>query len=286
MKKLIVVKNIGFCFGVKRTVNIALKALGENRSLSTLGDIVHNPLVMKVLKKKGLKVAQNTREVEKHNCPFIIRSHGLDPEKIKKIKKKGKLIYDATCPSVKNIHLLVKELDKKKYFIIIIGDKNHPEVQALKKYKRSGVFIFQHPEELNIKRKIRKLAVIGQTTLSFRGYLDMVKIVSEKINFEKMVVYNTICKVTEQRQTEALELSSEVEMMLVLGGKNSSNTKKLFQTCRKNNKNTHHIEKIEELNKLPYNRIDSIGITSGTSTPEYFIEEVIKYLKKKDFGGV
>ena len=132
MKKLIVARNTGFCFGVRRTVQTAERLLEKHKCLYSIGDIVHNPLVMNSLKAKGLKVVSGEREVKRG--PFIVRSHGIGPDTICRLKKRGVEIYDATCPSVKKIHSLIKKLDRKKYLIIIIGNENHPEVVALKEY--------------------------------------------------------------------------------------------------------------------------------------------------------
>lgn len=282
MKKLIVAKNIGFCFGVKRSVKMAEKLLKKYSFLYSIGDIVHNPIVIEKLKEKGLKVVENEKEIEK--VPFIIRSHGLGMEKIEKLKKKEIEIYDATCPFVKRVHQLVKKLDNQNYFIIIIGNKFHPEIKAVREYGKRSV-VFENFKTLR-KNKFSKIAVIGQTTLSFSGYMEVVEKLIRNLKFEKILIYNTICKVTEERQKEAEEISRKVDLMLVVGGKKSSNTKKLFEICKKINRNTLHIEKMGELCKISFYKIKSIGITSGTSTPDYFIREVAEYIKNKGFKEV
>ncbi|MCD6408626.1 4-hydroxy-3-methylbut-2-enyl diphosphate reductase [bacterium] len=282
MKKLIIAKNIGFCFGVKRTVEMAEKLLEKSGCLYSIGDIVHNPIVIEKLKEKGLKVVENEEEIEK--VPFIIRSHGLGMKKLEKLKKREVKIYDATCPFVKRVHQLIKKLDIENYFIIIIGNKFHPEIKALKEYG-SKCIVFENFKELR-KFKFSKIAVVGQTTLSFFKYIEIVEKLIEKLKFEEILIYNTICKVTEERQKEAKEISKKVDLMLILGGKKSSNTKKLFEICKENNRMSFHIEKLEELCKIPFYKVNSIGITSGTSTPDYFIREVTEYIKNKGFKEV
>jgi len=282
MKKIIMAKDIGFCFGVRRAVNMAEKILEKNRNLVSIGDIVHNPVVMEKLIKKGLKVFKEDKEIK--TGPFIIRSHGLSPSKIKKLQQRGIEIYDATCPYVKKIHHLIEKLDRENFSIIIIGNRFHPEVMALKEYG-DNVFIFDG-KEIDFKKKFEKVAVIGQTTLSFKKYFSFVKYIVEKIESEEIKVYNTICKVTENRQKQAGEISKRVDAVFILGGKNSSNTTKLYELCKLKNKKSFHIEKMEEFDKIDIHKFNSIGIISGTSTPEEFIKDVVEYLEKNNFKEV
>jgi len=282
LKKIIIAKDIGFCFGVKRAVKIAEEILEKKGKLASLGDIVHNPFVMEQLIKKGLKVYREEKEIK--NVPFIIRSHGLPVSKIKTLEKRQIEIYDATCPYVKKIHYLIENLDKENFFIIIIGNKFHPEVISLKDYGRN---IFVLDEEIkNFNTKFEKVAIIGQTTLSFKKYLELAGKLIKKIESKKTIVYNTICKVTENRQKQATEISREVDAVFILGGKSSSNTTKLYELCKLNNKRSFHIENLEEIDKIDLKKFNSIGIVSGTSTPEEFIDRVLNYLKKNDFKEV
>jgi len=282
MKKIIMAKDIGFCFGVRRAVKMTEKILEKNKNLVSIGDIVHNPVVMEKLIKKGLKVCKEEKEIKKG--PFIIRSHGLSPSKIKKLEGKGIEIYDATCPYVKKVHHLIEKLDRENFLIIIIGNRFHPEVMALKEYG-DNVFVFDG-EGIDFKKKFEKVAIIGQTTLSFKKYFEFVEYLVEKIESKQIRVYNTICKVTENRQKQAKEISRKVDSVFVLGGKNSSNTTKLYELCKLRNKKSFHIEKMGEFDKIDIHKFNSIGIVSGTSTPEEFIKDVIEYLKKNNFKEV
>jgi len=283
MKKLVVAGNIGFCFGVRRTVNTAERLLRRYKCLYSIGDIVHNPLVMEDLKSKGLRVVKSEKEVQKG--PFIVRSHGIGPSIIERLKRKGVRIYDATCPSVKKIHSLIKKLDREKYFIIIIGNEKHPEVIALREYG-GNTFVSEDSRYLPCKG-IEKAAVIGQTTLSFSDYFKCAgSLAINPIFARKTVIYNTICRVTGERQKESAEISRATEAVLVLGGKKSSNTAKLYHNCRRFNRRVFHIENIRELEKVPLAGLDSVGLISGTSTPENFIFDVKKYMRKKGYREV
>ena len=279
MKKLFVAKNIGFCFGVKRAVEQTEKLLEKLQSLSTIGDIVHNPIIMEKLKSKGLNVYNS---IEKLNGKyFLIRSHGLSKKEIEKIKKLGFEVFDLTCPFVKKIHNLVENLNKKGYYIIIIGNKNHPEVLSIKGYGKKIYIIEKKEDFFNFRRKkMEKVAVIGQTTLNFEYFLDFVKYIVNKINAKEFLIINTICKVTEEREKEGIEIAKKSDAVFVLGGKESSNTKKLFNICKNFCTNTFHIEKISDLSKINFKKFKKIGIVSGTSTPHFFINEVIEYIKK------
>jgi (E)-4-hydroxy-3-methyl-but-2-enyl pyrophosphate reductase len=283
MKKLIVAGNTGFCFGVKRTVQTAENLLKRYRFLYSIGDIVHNPLVMENLKSKGLRVVDSEEQVPEG--PFIVRSHGLGAHTIERLKNRGVELYDATCPILKKIHSLLKKLDREKYLIIIIGNENHPEVMALKEYV-SNLFVPSETAAFPVNKKCSKAVIVGQTTLSFRDYFKTARYIVDNTNFKKTVVYNTICRVTGQRQDESIGISRMADMVLVLGGKTSSNTTKLYQNCKRFNKNALHIERMDELEDISFTGIQSVGLTSGTSTPEDFILEVKKYMKKKGYMEV
>lgn len=284
MKKLIVAKNIGFCFGVNRTVNIAETLLRERKQLYSIGDIVHNPIVMDSLKSKGLVVTDNLAKICRR--PFIVRSHGIGKGKLRELKKQQAEIHDATCPSVKKLHSLIKKLDKEKYFVIIIGNERHPEVEALRDYG-SRTLVFQEGSGFSGQERVfGKVAVIGQTTLSFKDYFNTASCILKNLYFKKAVIYNTICKVTEERQAEAVLISKQSDLVLVLGGKTSSNTGKLYQKCLQFNKKVHFVERIEELKGIVLKGIYSVGMVSGTSTPADFITAVKDNLKNKGYKEV
>ncbi|MGB9677017.1 MAG: 4-hydroxy-3-methylbut-2-enyl diphosphate reductase [Candidatus Ratteibacteria bacterium] len=285
MKKLIVAKNIGFCFGVKRAVETTERLLDRLKSLSTIGDIVHNPIVMEKLKLKGLKVYNSINEViEKH---FLIRSHGLARNEIEKLKKLNLEIFDLTCPFVKKIHYLVENLSNVGYNILIVGNKNHPEVLGIQGYGRNIKIIENKKDLLKYKYlKKKKVAIVSQTTLNFNYYFEIVKNIIKMIEASEILVLNTICKVTEEREKESIEIANSVDAVFVLGGKESSNSKKLFKICKKECNYTFFIEKISDLGKIKFSDFKNIGIVSGTSTPNFFIKDVIEYFKKNGYKEV
>lgn len=278
MKKIIVSKNIGFCFGVKRTVEMAEQLLKKYGEIYSIGDIVHNPLVMEKLKLQGLKVVNSTDEIRGKR--FIIRSHGIGHNVLECIKKKDIQVFDATCPLVKRIQALVRRLDKKKYFIIIIGDENHPEVIGLKEYGRDTL-VFGHRGFSKKIKRLERVAIVGQTTISFEEYIRKVRYLIGLPIGREVVVYNTICKVTGERQKEAADISRKVDVVFVLGGRNSSNTAKLYGTVKRYNRNAFYIERIEDINNIPLSKVKSIGLLSGTSTSDDFISEVKRHIKNR-----
>lgn len=235
---------------------------------------------MEKLKSKGLKVYNSIEEVE--GKYFLIRSHGLSKKEVEELRKKNFEIFDLTCPFVKKIHNLVENLNKKGYYIIIIGRKNHPEVAGIKGYAEKIQIIENEEDFFILENKMEKIAIVGQTTLNFEEFLKFIKMIIEKIKAKEILIFNTICKVTEEREKEGIEIAKKVDALMVLGGKESSNTKKLFKICKNFCSNTFHIEKISDLSKINLKNFEKIGIISGTSTPDFFINEVIEYIKNKD----
>lgn len=282
--KIDLARNIGFCFGVRRTVGMAESILDQGQPLSSIGDIVHNPDVMANLRHRGLKVVKDCRSLRTGG--FIIRSHGLAPAVVEEIRKKGLVIHDATCPYVRKLQGLVERLDRQGFSIIIIGDSRHPEVQALLGYGRSiqvlapGRGLTRQVPAVLGSRPDAKIAVVGQTTLSSEEYSRTVKQLAAGLDRPAVKIFNTICQVTQHRQKEARDLSRRADGVLVLGGRKSANTRKLYQVCRAENSRTFLIESLQELRKLSLPGGARIGLTSGTSTSRQFIRQVVNYLKK------
>jgi len=276
-RRIIPAKNIGFCFGVRRTVEMAQGILAEKGCLASIGDIVHNPDVMHLLKSRGLAVVTKPGDVRRRD--FIIRSHGLSPCIVNALAGRKVRIHDATCPYVKKLQGTIKRLDKDDYFIIIIGDAQHPEVQALRDFGRNVLVVAPGKPVTKRSVRCRKLAIVGQTTLSFDEYAAGVRAVVDKADCGEVRIFNTICKVTEQRQEEARRLSRNADCMIVCGGRKSANTRKLYQVCRRENRQAYRIESLDELRQLDLSGCARIGITSGTSTSGEFIDKVVQYLK-------
>jgi len=279
-KRIIATGPIGFCFGVTKAVEIAENVLNKYGCLATLGDLVHNGLVMSELKAKGLRVVKDISQI--NGQPFIIRSHGLPPDILNNIKKQTDIIYDATCPFVRRVQNLIKTLSNEKNFIFLVGDPDHPEIKAMERFAGKNCFIVK-PESTRFdfpQIKAPKWAIIGQTTLSLDLYRSAIRKIVRYIPTKKITIFNTICPVSIKRQNEALKLAGMVDLLIVVGGTKSSNTKKLLLTGKKVNKNTFLIETPEEIKKFNLAKFQKIGIISGASTDVKAIKEIIEILKQ------
>ncbi|MBU1887766.1 MAG: 4-hydroxy-3-methylbut-2-enyl diphosphate reductase [Candidatus Omnitrophica bacterium] len=257
----------GFCFGVKRAINIAEKTLKESKdsnNIYSLGSIIHNPQVVEGLSKRGLKVIKDITNIKKG--VVIISSHGTTIEAIKKIRDKQLDLIDATCPFVKSAHNIVKDLKTSGYRIVIIGDKKHPEVKAL--LSLAGR-----------KTKGNKIAVISQTTQSKNNYLKGVAKLLKK-DFNELRIFNTICNDTAHRQALTRELLKECDVMVIVGGKNSANTRRLWHICKESGVDSYHIETDVELKKEYFSGKRCVGVVSGASTPDAMVQSVVEKIKK------
>ena len=262
----------GFCFGVKRAINIAERTLKESRhtnNIYSLGSIIHNPQVVGDLSKKGLKVISGINNIKKG--AVIISSHGATIEVIEKIKKKRLDLIDATCPFVKNVHNIVRDLKSSGYRIVIIGDKKHPEVKAL-----LGL--------VGREAKSNKIAVISQTTQSKDNYLKGVAGLLKK-DFSELRIFNTICNDTAHRQALTHDLLKECDVMVVVGGKNSANTRRLWHICKERGVDSYHIETDAELKEEYFRRKRCAGVVSGASTPDELVKKVVKKIKELNLKG-
>jgi len=277
MRKIILADNAGFCFGVKRAVDIAISTKREqykNKRIYTLGQLIHNNDVVKYLESKNIH-AVDIKDIDKlnNNDIIIIRSHGISEDIIELLKSKNLNIVDATCPYVANIHKKVKEYSNRGYQIVIVGDKNHPEVIGINGWCDNKAIISKKGENLdNISGKV---CLVAQTTEKQENWQKVLKIVSERA--EEIIPFNTICNATEVRQKKADELSKEAQAIVVLGGHHSSNTTKLFEICKRNCENTIHVENSGEIPDELYKGKDNIiiGVAAGASTPDWIIKEAI-----------
>lgn len=274
-----VAKTAGFCFGVKRAVTTVYKEIEKGKEIGeviyTYGPIIHNEQVVKDLEQKGVKVLHSPEEIRKlTEGTVIIRSHGVDKATYDLIQEQGLNIIDATCPFVKKIHRTVEEKSREGYDIIIIGNKDHPEVQGIKGWCLSHTFIMNSEEEAE-KFDIsgnRKLCVVSQTTFNYKKFDKMVEIIAKK-RYD-IIVVNTICNATNERQVEARQIAATSDAMIVIGGKNSSNTQKLYEICKEECKHTYYIQQLEDLDLIKLRTCRNVGITAGASTPNNIIEEV------------
>ncbi len=267
-------KNSGFCFGVKRAINMAEEASAEYSKIVTLGPIIHNPQMVRRLKDKGIIAVEEVDDVGKK--PVIIRSHGITKEKKEALRRLNSSIIDATCPYVAISQQYVTELSKKGFPIIIVGNKDHPEVVALKSYVEGESYIISTPGEIPDKR-FDKVAVISQTTQSIDNLRDIVAALVPVTKELRLI--NTICSATSVRQESTFELAKESDLMIVIGGRNSSNTRKLFQICS-NLVESHLIETSGEFDCDWIEKKINIGLTAGASTPDWIIVEVYNKILK------
>lgn len=275
--KIYIAKEAGFCFGVKRAIDLALKTSEEQVQFNTYGEIIHNKQVVSKLQEMGINPVEDIDEVE-YNSIFV-RSHGVPKAFYEAAEAKGLKIIEGTCPYVKKIHKLAEQYSHLGYAIIVVGDENHPEVVGIKGWAEGPVYVINSKEEAaNLPKNIEKACVVAQTTITGEKWEQVLSEV--QLHIKELIVENTICEATRVRQQAAEELSKEVDMMLVIGGKHSSNSVKLYEVCKKHCKNTYHIETISEIQMINFKNCDKIGITAGASTPDWIINEILNALKK------
>lgn len=277
--EIILANTSGFCFGVNRAVNTVYESAKKYKMpIFTYGPIIHNTDVVNDLEEKGVKVINNLEEVKKvEDGVVIIRSHGVAPEVYNTLKENNILSIDMTCPYVKKIHKIVKENSEKGYHIIIIGNPTHPEVEGINGWCGNKASIVSTLEECYTLDKFDKICIVVQTTFSKEKWIPIREyLIKNKCN--EYIDFNTICNSTSERQNEAANLSKSVDAMIVVGGKHSSNTQKLYNICRENCENTWHIENINELNLEEIKRFNKVGVTSGASTPNWVVEQLVDVL--------
>ena len=280
--EICVAKNAGACYGVSRSLDIVKGSCNDSGKIATLGELIHNPLVVKDLSDElGVSVVKSVKEAaEKGIDKLIIRSHGVPLEVLREAEESSIEIVDATCPYVKNVASSASLLAGLYPAVVIIGKSGHPEVGSVASYIRaaaSKVYIGETVEDVDkflpeLKELNDSVGVVSQTTQSVEVFEDMVKYLKD--NGVKVEVENTICVATKKRQESAAELAKQVDAMLVIGGHNSSNTNHLADLCKENCEKVFHLESVEELKKVDFSGINKLGITAGASTPKSQIDEI------------
>lgn len=265
--EVILAEYLGFCYGVKRAIKIA-KENADGKSC-TLGPIIHNPQMVERLKSEGVGVTEDLDSMAEGT--IIIRSHGVGPRTYEKINAKGLKLVDATCTHVKRAQLSAKELADAGYSVVIIGEKNHPEVKSIFEWTNEKAAIIETETEAENFAPCPKLGIVSQTTIAGEHFRKIVLRLLEKS--KDIRILRTICTATEQRQKAAMELAAKVDVMLVVGGRNSANTTKLAKLCESKCK-TYHIETAKEISPEWFNQCKKVGITAGASTPDWIIREV------------
>ena len=285
--ELIVGKTAGFCYGVKKAVDGAREELKRNETLYGLGEIVHNEEVVKKLENLGMRFIEN---IEEAKGKTIIRAHGIPKQIYEEAKRRQIELKDYTCPKVLNIHQIAEEYANKGYYIFLLGNKMHPEIVGTLSYCGENKFVIEKEDdtikalETLEKSGIKKLLVISQTTYSLEKFYIIEEIIKNKIPRSiELIIKNTICQATEIRQKETEEMAKKVDVMIVIGGKNSSNTKKLYDIARKYCKMGLLIENETEVVLDNIKSTDKVGIMAGASTPKESIEKVIEKLEFVSF---
>lgn len=270
-------KSAGFCFGVKRAVDTVYEQVEKQmgKQIYTYGPIIHNEEVVKDMEAHGVKVLHSEEELKGlEEGLVIIRSHGVPKRICDLMDEKGIEYVDATCPFVKRIHKIVAEESKKGSRIIIIGNPDHPEVEGIRGWAGENVTVIKNAEEAEKFENTtsERICIVSQTTFNYNKFKDIVEII-EKKRYD-ILVLNTICNATQERQVEARQIASQVDVMIVIGGRNSSNTQKLYEICRRECKHTYYIQTLEDFKPEITGTVRSVGITAGASTPNQIIEEV------------
>jgi len=280
--KVILAESAGFCFGVQRAVDVVKKQISEGtKPLYTYGPIIHNEEVVREFEESGVKVMDENPDADYEPGTVIIRSHGVTRQVEETLKKKGHNIIDATCPFVKKIHRAVDEHSRAGEHIVIIGNPDHPEVRGIVGWINGNDYSVIPDEKSAFNFSVNSQAsicIVSQTTFNHNKFQELVEIINQK--GYHIIVLNTICDATNKRQVEAFDIASQVDAMLVIGSKNSSNTQKLYEICKTRCNNTYYIQTADDFQPSDLSSIESVGITAGASTPNNIIEEVQKKCQK------
>ncbi len=279
--KVVLAKSAGFCFGVKRAVDLVEQEIEKGTSsIYTYGPIIHNEEVVNDFKNHGVEVMEEDDRIYPKGT-VIIRSHGITRAVEDKLNKDGHNIIDATCPFVKKIHRAVDEHSKNGEYIIIIGNPSHPEVRGIVGWINGTDYAVvsdaESAKNLSVNSD-RRACIVSQTTFNHKKFQELVEIIREK-GYD-IIVLNTICDATNKRQVEAAEIAASVDAMIVIGSKNSSNTQKLYQICKTKCNDTYYYQTAADFRPDDISFIESVGITAGASTPNNIIEEVQKKCQK------
>jgi len=277
--EIIAAQHRGFCYGVKRAIGMAEECIGKPGRVHTLGPIIHNPQMVKRLSDEGISVVNDLSKINDYST-VIIRSHGVGPEVYAEAQAKNLQIIDATCPHVKKAQQAAQQLLSDGYTVVVVGEKRHPEVKSIVEWSGNTALVVETVAEAVNLATYTKIGVVAQTTFGGDVFQAIVDVLQGKC--DELKVSRTICTATDLRQQSALELASRVNVMIVVGGKNSANTSRLKELCRDAGSTVYHIETAEELMIKFFKGVKTVGITAGASTPDYLIEEVFKKVQEFD----
>lgn len=282
--KTIVAKTAGFCFGVRRAVELVEEQSRRGEGpVYTYGPIIHNEQVVKSLEERGVRVIRDLNELRflPDSATLVIRSHGVSRAEQEVMEASGMKILDATCPFVKKIHKIAEDTGRKGWTLVIAGDPEHPEVQGIIGWASERAEVIRDPDEAAALPLApdEKIVLAAQTTFHAGKFEDIVEIFKKRGYYD--FVMNTVCSATDERQTEACEIARMVDAMIVIGGRHSSNTRKLVEICKENCAKTFFIETLDDLDLKPFRSFSCVGITAGASTPNSIIEEVTNHVRTK-----
>ncbi|MBI1886267.1 MAG: 4-hydroxy-3-methylbut-2-enyl diphosphate reductase [Chloroflexi bacterium] len=275
---------LGFCFGVRRAIEVVESGAEEYGPIDSLGSVVHNPVVVDKLDNKGVRVVQGLEQVE--SGTIAVTAHGRGPQIVDEASRRGLRLIDATCPIVRKSQKAAQKLVHDGFKLIIYGEEDHPEVRGVLAWTDGkGVAILDPESSIDIPR--RKVALLSQTTKSEESFAEFVaRFVAHNIGrFNELRIINTTCPETDERYHAARELAAESDLILVVGGRNSANTRKLAQTCAGAGVETHHIETAGEIEPAWLQGREVVGVTAGASTPDESIDEVVRRLRELDRQG-
>ena len=278
--EVILAKSAGFCFGVKRAVEKVYEQIEGGRKIYTYGPIIHNEEVVRDLEERGVKVIEDVKELSAlKEGAVVIRSHGVSRQIYDLIDQNGLECIDVTCPFVKRIHNIVEKESGEGRQIVIIGNDGHPEVEGIKGWSYTPAVVIESAAEAEkfVPDPTQPICIVSQTTFNYNKFQELVEIF-QKRGYNVNVV-NTICNATEERQKEAGEIAAKVDAMIVIGGRHSSNTQKLYEICRGKCAATYFIQTLEDLHLELPKTAALVGITAGASTPNNIIEEVQNYVR-------
>ncbi|MEO0249260.1 MAG: 4-hydroxy-3-methylbut-2-enyl diphosphate reductase [candidate division WOR-3 bacterium] len=271
-----IAEEAGFCFGVQRALDIIARSRAEGKELSTLGPIIHNPQVVESLSEQGIESIEDLSEAR---TPYVVvRSHGVPPEVYAEAKKRGTQIIDATCPFVKTAQDVARLLASEGYQVVVVGKEYHPEVMGLVGHAGGRATVVDDPTAVSGALFSRRIGVLAQTTMRYEIFAEVVSELLKKAR--EVRAFNTICYTTRRRQESTRELARQVDLMIVVGGKNSSNTTRLYEICADMGVTTYHIEGPDEIDPKWLDGIKEVGITAGASTPPEVVKEVVKHIEE------
>jgi 4-hydroxy-3-methylbut-2-enyl diphosphate reductase len=274
--EILVAKSAGFCYGVKRAINMARECANlRKEEIHTLGPIIHNPQVVKELERSHIVPKMGLEEI--NSGIVVIRSHGVTLQETEMIQDKELEILDATCPFVKKSQEIVALLSREGYSVIVVGEKEHPEVRGILSYGKGDIIIAASIDELRDMPMKKKIGIVAQTTQQIENLQEIVNYCLKKST--ELRVFNTICNATTIRQSESYELAKEVDCIVVVGGRNSANTNRLAEMCRKIQPHTYHVEVASELDPAWFDAVSKVSVTGGASTPDWLIDEVVSFIK-------